>query len=638
MGLINVNRISKQYEELYRSFLTDSTNEECFYAINNAMIFAYFLRFIDIDYTKENEKECYHKIVEKYGINVFFHNVKKTEKYVENSTHAVEVFSQLFSGETEDNYSLERVLGNVLEKHINKKDIRKDTGSYYTPDDTTRYMSWNAISISLLRKIPAKIYKKIFSHFDVENEIELFNKCILNENFFLEIRKTLDDIEKKKLIKTLYELKIIDPTCGSGAFIIAAFECLETMILSLGYEVDYIKLLRCLHGVDISKEAVQLTKLRLLMRIASKDYDFNQFDAFFSHNFACADALIGSDFVIQEQGYDWRNFGYPFDCVIGNPPYVESRGYVSNQFLTNKCGNLYAYTIERACNISSINGVISFVVPLPFVSTPRMQTAKNYLEKCSKVVLYGTYADRPGCIFTGVHQRLTIFFAFLGEEQCKLYSSNYKYWYNEEREFLFSNISYYPNNYPGILPKIGNSIEEQIYAKLICGDSSILSLWNEKSEFPIYLSTRIGFWAKAFDKNVFSSNEYKIYYAENEKKYYLSLALLNSSTFYYLWVIMSDCWHITNKNIQDLTFNERNIELLNHDRIKNLVIELMEDLEKNKKYVGSKQTMYEYKHKFSKSIIDEIDLEIGKLFELSDDEIKYVQSYTEKYRINKLEV
>ena len=60
-------------------------------------------------------------------------------------------------------------------------------------------------------------------------------------------------------------------------------------------------------------------------------------------------------------------------------------------------------------------------------------------------------------------------------------------------------------------------------------------------------------------------------------------------------------------------------------------------MEKNKKYIGSKQTEYEYKHKFSKDIIDKIDDELACVFGLDKNELEYIKRYTEKYRLNSME-
>lgn len=635
MRLITVNAISRKYEMLYKQFSEISSSDESFYAINNAMIFAYFLRYIDVNYTKETQQECYEKIVKKYGVNIFFHNVKKSNKYKKNRDAAIEVFTELFNGDTEENYSLEQVLGNVLEKHINQK----DTGSYYTPSDTTRYMAWNAILVAILDKCDIDLKEKIRHILNVDSFMSILNMDGQPEEIWQNIISNLQDNEKKKLLQVLYGMKIIDPTCGSGAFVIAAFECLEKFINILSIEqINYNKLLDTLYGVDCSREAIQLTKLRMLMRIAGKSCNIADYESMYNKNFVVADALKGSDYLIEEKGFDWKSFGTKFDCIIGNPPYVEARGYVSDKFATQKCGNLYAYTIERASNIAQENGVISFVVPLSLVATTRMQTAKEYLETISDEVYYGTFADRPGCIFSGVHQRLAIFFAHVTKsDTTKVYSSSYMYWYNNERNELFKRVRYYLNKYSGILPKIGNEIEENLLDKLTSGTGTLHDVFCKESDNVVYLSTRIGFWTKAFTTNVFSSNEYKEYCIDSENNKYIVTAILNSSAFYFLWVIMSDCWHITNQNVQALRFDLSRLDENGKKLLKKYVIELMDDLEKNKKYIGSKQTEYEYKHKFSKDIIDKIDDELACVFGLDKNELEYIKRYTEKYRLNSME-
>lgn len=631
---VNVNKISSIYEKIYKSFEKHSSKDECFYAINNAMILAYFSKYCNSD-ENINYEDLYKMVVDKFGFGLFFHGIKKTEQYKENFYNAMNVFMPLFKSFKHENVPLEEVLGNVLEKHVN----RKETGSYYTPSDATDYITYNSILISLIKKCPKEIQDKIQAEMNI-TDINAIVRLGKKANSVLKYLSLLfSSEEKKEFCDSLYSLKIIDPTCGSGAFIVSAFKCLTDYLNILDEkEIDYKKALNCIYGVDISKEAIQFTKIRLLMKCLNNSIDISVLDEIFNSNFMVADALIGSDYVINENGFDWTQFGTTFDCIIGNPPYIEKSGYVSRNFVTYKCGNLYANTIERSCNISSKNGVISFVVPLSFVSTKRMQNAKNYLENNSDTVYYMTFADRPGCIFSGVHQRLVIFIAIQGNNNnCEVYSTKYNYWYKEERNKLFEDIFFYKNNYSGLLPKIGNKTEESIYTKLTNGLDGVNLLMCEESIYPIYMSTRIGFWMKAYDKNVFSSKEYKTYYANSENNYYFLLALFNSSTFYFLWVISSDCWHITKGNIELIKYDLNKLESLNYPKIKKLVNELMIDLENNKKYIGSKQTKYEYKHKFSKHIIDEIDKEIKGIFNLTEEEYLYITQYTEKYRINTLE-
>lgn len=63
--------------------------------------------------------------------------------------------------------------------------------------------------------------------------------------------------------------------------------------------------------------------------------------------------------------------------------------------------------------------------------------------------------------------------------------------------------------------------------------------------------------------------------------------------------------------------------------------ELEKDLERNKVRINSKQTEFEYKHKYSKKIIDKIDDIICSNCGLDDEETKFIKNYTLKYRMNK---
>lgn len=105
----------------------------------------------------------------------------------------------------------------------------------------------------------------------------------------------------------------------------------------------------------------------------------------------CGDALSGSDRVLESGtiGFDWRNYK-DFDCIVGNPPYVEVKDRTKySHFNSVNCGNLYAYAIERSCNIAHLNSMISFIVPLPLISTSRMNDIKTYLERKSSIYGHG---------------------------------------------------------------------------------------------------------------------------------------------------------------------------------------------------------------------------------------------------------
>lgn len=527
----------------------------------------------------------------------------------------------------------ESVLGMTLEKHIN----RKATGSYYTPLDTTKFICWNSIFISILNKAPETFIRKMYANINITNNVEFIDKKLTFEEKIKVVKNCITQNEITMLCDIIKNIKIIDPTCGSGAFIISAYECLSYLNQHLlDNQLDKNYFYKNLYGVDIQEETVILCKTRLIIKAFIDDNFSSSLLDTIQNNITVANALNGNDNVIKNaKGFDWRTLGN-FDCIVGNPPYVEVKDKDTySHFESVKCRNLYAYTIERACNISNQGAIVSFVIPLPFIATSRMSTIKEYLESKSSIVYYCTFADRPGCLFTGVHQRLAIFFANIGNGPCNKYSSSYNFWYKDERKDLFTNLDFIENNHK-LFPKIGTNIENSIFVKSrICTDS-VYSLINKEGQFPLYVSSRIGFWAKAFLEKP-NTNEITVLNFDNDEKRRVVYCFINSSLFYFLWIILSDCWHVTNLDFQRIMFNYSSLTPRQIAKLVTISNELSEDLEKNKVKINTKQTEYEYKHKYSKKIIDKIDDIICVNCGLNQAETKYIKTYTLKYRLNKIE-
>ena len=98
--------------------------------------------------------------------------------------------------------------------------------------------------------------------------------------------------------------------------------------------------------------------------------------------------------------------------------------------------------------------------------------------------------------------------------------------------------------------------------------------------------------------------------------------------FWWFWICISDCWHITNKELKNFKIPSKFDKII----VKQLSLNLENKLENTKKYVGTKQTDYEYKHKKCLTEIHEIDEYINNLFGLSESESFYVKNFAISYR------
>jgi len=330
-----------------------------------------------------------------------------------------------------------------------------------------------------------------------------------------------------------------------------------------------------------------------------------------------------------------------FDVVIGNPPYVEyskvKKQYEAKGYKAESCGNLYAFFLERAISLVGEKGLNGMIVPISLPSTPRMKTARDLLCANFSSVHVSNFADRPATLFNGVHQKLSIYLASNSANFPNLYSTNFLHWNAKSRDDLLRTVSYIQSVGGNTLDwnKKGHDIENRIMAKISNPPSGILSALSRKqpsSEAPLYLNMRLMYWVKCFLARK-KSSEFKTYYPGKGFSNAILMAILNSNSFFWFWETTSDCWHLTKRELAHFSINERALSIADKAKLGDIGARLEQDLEKNKCHVGTVQTDYEYYHRKSKSIIDEIDNVIARHCKFTDEELDYLINYNLKYRM-----
>ena len=257
---------------------------------------------------------------------------------------------------------------------------------------------------------------------------------------------TIGKLCEKKTPKEVAEIKIVDPACGSGSFLIGAYQFL------LNWHKDYYIqnpnkknpltpegnlttpekkkiLLNNIFGVDIDTNAVEVTKLSLLLKCmegetqASIAHQMKMFNErvlpTLDDNIKSGNSLIDTDYYDNQldfgeertiKPFSWQK-AYPtvfknggFDVVIGNPPYVFTRDVdwsdeVKNYFWSkfeiskgddksrkNQSGkiNLYILFIIKSTELLNKNGCLSFIIPNGLLRTTTYDTARKFiLERTS---------------------------------------------------------------------------------------------------------------------------------------------------------------------------------------------------------------------------------------------------------------
>lgn len=259
------------------------------------------------------------------------------------------------------------------------------------------------------------------------------------------VKQTVGPLLEGKTPKQIENVHILDPACGSGSFLIGAYQFLldwhqryytenepekwakgkaPQIVASPGggWELTIPERKRILtthlYGVDLDSQAVEVTKLSLLLKVLEgetaqklqRELIQERVLPDLGDNIKCGNSLISSDYYTQpglpEMGtedhlrinvFDWDGKdGFPeimksggFDAVIGNPPYVrqeslkETKGYLQSRYEAyDGVADLYAYFMEKSVKMLRQGGLFSIIVSNGFLRTnfaaPLRRTLKKY--------------------------------------------------------------------------------------------------------------------------------------------------------------------------------------------------------------------------------------------------------------------
>ena len=260
------------------------------------------------------------------------------------------------------------------------------------------------------------------------------------------VRNTVGKLLEGKTPAEAEALKIVDPACGSGSFLLGAFQYLIDWHNKYYREHDPEKwakggspaiyrgqggewqlsthekkriLLNNLHGVDIDPQAVEVTKLSLLLKVLEEEsgqlsLGFERALPDLGRNIQCGNSLIGPDYYDAQQlsmdfmdeeerqrvnAFDWRS-AFPqvfakggFDAVIGNPPYganinnTEKAYIVKNYDCQNYQLDSYLLFLEKSIKLLlKKNGLFGMIIPNPWLTNILQTNTRKFIVENSKII------------------------------------------------------------------------------------------------------------------------------------------------------------------------------------------------------------------------------------------------------------
>ena len=204
----------------------------------------------------------------------------------------------------------------------------------------------------------------------------------------------------------LQKVKVLDPACGSGAFLVYVFDYLLAENLRVGAILgdlfsseEYVRdiLRNNIYGVDLNEESVEITKLSLWLKTAQKNKQLTTLD----ENIKCGNSLIDDPEVAGKKAFNWQE-EFPevfvrggFDVVVGNPPYVATKqipGNNRNYYWKRHADILFSemdlyeiFTYTMLSQALKKDGYLGFITPNSYYTNTSFQHYRRYLLEQSQI-------------------------------------------------------------------------------------------------------------------------------------------------------------------------------------------------------------------------------------------------------------
>lgn len=325
-------------------------------------------------------------------------HTKKLSGYNFKSDVDVNILGHIFEHSLSE---IEEVTQRIMGVEVDSsKSKRKKDGVFYTPSYITKYIVENTVGKLCTEKKQTLGIK----------EEEYFSDRKRQKQTKLHLLEQL-----KAYREWLLQITILDPACGSGAFLNAALSFLmdehrlidEMEAKIAGFtivfqDIENSILENNLFGVDINEESVEIAQLALWLRTAKPQRKLSSL----SENIKCGNSLISDPSIAGDKAFDWEK-EFPqvfakggFDVVIGNPPYVraeiipeEDIDYYRHTYeVFTPDGDLFSYFYEKGLNLLQGKGMFGFISNT-FDKTNAGLTLRRYLQNKVTIEQYVDFTE-----------------------------------------------------------------------------------------------------------------------------------------------------------------------------------------------------------------------------------------------------
>ncbi len=342
-----------------------------------------------------------------------------------------------------------------------------------------------------------------------------------------------------------------------------------------------------------------------------------------------------------------------FDVIVGNPPYLEYakvKDYRILKFSTEACANLYAFTVERSLALSSRFGRIGLIVPISTACPGALKPLRDVVLGSRRSCWLSHYSNRPGQLFAGAQNRLTIILTSHVSQATSQFSTKYHRWNSREgeRDHLFLMLEYAPlsrlgEDYHGLYCKVGNPLAVSVLEKI--QSSCSLNYFARRGGNYLVFWVRVpGYFCQFLltppTAKPETGGEARIRGEVNSIGFGSKMerdvvhGLLNSSTYYMFYCAYTDTRHVNPSDVGEFPVDLSRFDDPTRERLQMLSSHLEQCYRSNTfQWRKSGLLIDSIDSKNCKLLIDEIDRTLSRHFQFTNEELDYIINYDIKYRM-----
>lgn len=312
----------------------------------------------------------------------------------------VEILGHIFEQSITD---LERIEQELAEGSFEAGRVsrRRREGAFYTPRVITRFIVGHA-----LQRVVAERFEDLRRQH--QQKAEGTAAKVLEDPRVYD-PEDLNKPQREALTRfwdawlgQLERIRVLDPACGSGAFLIEAFDQLHAVYEETAdrlyelrgrrslFDPDRAILERNLYGVDINTEAIQICRLSIWIKTAQRGKRLTDLD----RTIRVGNSIVDDAAFDPRTSFNWEeSFSEVFadggfDIVVGNPPYVrqellgELKPYLARRYRSyHGMADLYVYFFERGLELLKPGGRLSFVVTNKWLKAGYAEPLRRYFAE-----------------------------------------------------------------------------------------------------------------------------------------------------------------------------------------------------------------------------------------------------------------